>query len=142
MVRTFEDLECWKQGAELRKKLSQVIKGFPSEEKYRLVDQIYRSTRSVTANIAEGYGRYHYQEYIQFCRQSRGSLYETLEHLIVACEEKYISEQQFSEFRLAIIRSIAVLNGFINYLGKAKTKENIIHEPEESYLTDIPTIND
>lgn len=87
MIRSFEDLECWKLAAELRRELSELVKRFPKEELYLLVSQLKRSSRSVASNIAEGYGRYHYQEYIQFCRQGRGSLYETLDHLIVAQEE-------------------------------------------------------
>ena len=52
-----------------------------------MVDQLIRATRSITANIAEGHGRYHFQENIQFCRQARGSLTETLDHLICAQDE-------------------------------------------------------
>lgn len=70
---TFETLEVWLKGRELRNKTSKLTKSFPSEEKYRLIDQMIRASRSITANIAEGYGRYHYQENIQYCRQARGS---------------------------------------------------------------------
>ena len=72
-MKTFEDLDCWKKATTLRRRLSKLVKRFPQEEKYELVDQITRAARSVTANIAEGFGRFHYQEYAQFCRQSRGS---------------------------------------------------------------------
>ncbi len=65
---TFEDLEIWQLARNFRKEISTLVKTFPSEEKYRLTDQMIRSSRSVTANIAEGYGRYHFQENIQFCR--------------------------------------------------------------------------
>lgn len=140
MIRTFEDLECWKKAAALRVKIASLTKSFPSEEKFKLTDQIIRSSRSVAANIAEGYGRFHYQEYTQYCRQARGSLYETLDHLIVAEEQKYISKQQLDEFRVELSQCIAVLNGFINYLQKAKNS-NLISEPEESYGTPH-TIND
>ena len=91
-MKTFEELDCWKKAVALRKKLSLLVKTFPAEEKFRLIDQILRAARSVTANIAEGFGRFHYQEYIQYCRQSRGSLYEIIDHLIVAADEKYISK--------------------------------------------------
>jgi four helix bundle protein len=59
----------------------------PEAEKYNLTNQIIRSSRSVTANIAEGFGRYHFQENIQFCRQARGSLVETLDHLYCCLDE-------------------------------------------------------
>ena len=83
-MKTFEDLDCWKKIAGLRRTLGELVKIFPAHEKYRLTDQIIRAARSATSNIAEGYGRFHYQENIQYCRQTRGSLYELIEHLIVA----------------------------------------------------------
>ena len=132
-MKTFEELDCWKKANVLRINLSVLVKSFPSEEKYRLIDQIIRASRSVTANIAEGYGRFHYQEYIQFCRQSRGSLYELIDHLLVATDEKYISVDQLNDARQQISDCLAVLNGFINYLKKAKLQNNIVNDPEEQY---------
>jgi four helix bundle protein len=91
-------------------------------KKYKLVDQIVRASRSATANIAEGYGRFHYQENIQFCRHSRGSLYELIDHLIVASEENYISEETLKGIKSEIFECLAILNGYINYLDRAKTE--------------------
>ena len=82
----FRDLRTWKQCRNIRKTIWDLCKNFPGEEKYRLSDQMIRASRSSTACIAEGYGRYHYQENIQFCRQSRGSLYELIDHVDVAVE--------------------------------------------------------
>ncbi|MFH1943724.1 MAG: four helix bundle protein [bacterium] len=100
-----------------------MAKSFSKNEQYRLVDQMIRASRSITANIAEGYGRYHYQENIQFCRQARGSLYELLDHFTVALDEKYISQEQFEEFRIEIFESVKILNGYIKYLQKKKISE-------------------
>ncbi|AMQ54759.1 four helix bundle protein [Algoriphagus sanaruensis] len=91
-IRTFEDFEVWKKGREVRLFVQKVVKNFPPEEKYALAIQIRKSSRSITNNIAEGYGRFFYQENIQFCRISRGSLSESLDHMIVAFDEGYISE--------------------------------------------------
>ncbi len=102
ILRTFEDLEVWKLGRQLRKDISLLVKSFPVEEKYRLTDQIIRASRSVTNNIAEGYGRYHFQENIQFCRQSRGSLNEIIDHLIVAYDEKYIDDIILSKLKMIV----------------------------------------
>ena len=74
-IATFEDLDVWKYSVEIRQKISRLVKSFPTEEKFRLADQMIRASRSVTANVAEGFGRFHFQESIQFCRQARGSLY-------------------------------------------------------------------
>ena len=113
------DLECWKSARELRK-ISELIKDFPADEKFRLKDQIIRSSRSVSANIAEGYGRFHYQENIQFCRMARGSLYETQEHLICALDENFITEEQFSKANDHLLTCLKILNGYILYLKKTK----------------------
>lgn len=117
---TFEDLAVWQRCRELRKKVSALVRNFPKHDQFRLVDQMLRASRSVTANIAEGYGRYHYQENSQFCRQARGSLYELLDHLTVALDEEYIDRNEFEEFQKEIFRSIKVLNGYIKYLQKSK----------------------
>ena len=108
-----------------------MIKGFPATEKYRLTDQI---TRSATSNIAEGFGRFHYQENIQYCRQTRGSLYELIEHLIVANDEGYISKEDLVRLMAEIESCLAVLNGYINYLLKSKAKK--VQEPGEPYQGD------
>ena len=131
-LKTFEDLECWKKTAELRRKVFALVKTFPTEEKYKLVDQMIRSSRSTPSQIAEGYGRFHYQENIQYCRQGRGSLYELVDHLIASFECGYISSEQLQEFRNDIKNCLTLLNGYINYLGKAKSS-NLIQEPDEVY---------
>ena len=121
---SFYDLEVWKQCRLFRNEISLLSKKFPREEKYCLTDQIVRSSRSVTANIAEGYGRYHFQENIQFCRIARGSLYETLDHLICALDENYISETEFSGYKTKYEDCLKILNGYILYLKKRKDAPN------------------
>ena len=97
-----------------------MVRNFPKNDQFRLVDQMVRASRSVTANIAEGYGRYYYQENIQFCRQARGSLYELLDHFTVALDEEYISRKTFEEFQAEVFDLVKLLNGYIKYLQKAK----------------------
>ncbi|OHB34558.1 MAG: four helix bundle protein [Planctomycetes bacterium GWA2_40_7] len=120
---TFETLEVWKKARELRKEISKLTKALPSDERFRLADQMIRASRSVTANIAEGHGRYHFQENIQFCRQARGSLYEVLDHLTVALDENYISEEEFNILKTKIFVVIKILNGYTSYLKKRKGME-------------------
>lgn len=124
-MKTFEELEAWKLAKELRMAVSNLSKELPNDEKYRLADQMIRASRSVTANIAEGYGRFHHQENIQFCRQSRGSIMELVDHLSVALEEKYITEKQFTELRDNAMHCNKVLNGYIAYLKRAKEDSKI-----------------
>ena len=120
-IRTFEDLDVWKVCRDLRAQIAILARTFPREEQYRLRDQLIRASRSVTANLAEGYGRFHYAENMQFARQARGSLYEIIDHLTVAQEEKLISGETFTLMRDDVLRAVLVVNGFIRYLSKAKT---------------------
>lgn len=128
-IKTFEDLKVWKCARKLQKKISNLVKSFPRKEQYRFTDQMVRSSRSVGRNIAEGYGRYHHQENIQFCRQSRGSLFELLNDLITAFEKNYIDRKELKIYREDIDDCQRLLNGYIRYLKKAKeesmTKENV-----------------
>ena len=73
----------------------------------------------------EGYGRFHYQENIQFCRQSRGSLYEVLDHLINSLDEKYISDQSFQNLRDQVLTSIKILNGYLRMLQRSKANHKV-----------------
>ena len=119
-MKNFEELELYKECRKFRQEISNLVKSFPKDEKYRLTDQLLRCSRSLTANIAEGHGRYHYQENIQFCRQARGSLSETLEHLICALDEKYITDNQLEDFRKVYDQCLKLMNGYIFYLKKQK----------------------
>jgi four helix bundle protein len=119
-TRTFETLDAWQAARVLRRDISVLVKTFPTVEKLRLADQMIRAARSVTANIAEGYGRYHFQENIQFCRQGRGSLFELIDHLTAGQDEGYLSEEQFDTKKNQVINVIKLLNGYIGYLKKQK----------------------
>ena len=119
-MQDFRDLEAWQRCKAIRKKIWDLCKTFPAEEKYRLSDQMIRSSRSSTACIAEGHGRYHYQENIQFCRQSRGSLTELIDHVDTANECEYISSGISKELIIEIETAIKILNGYIRYLQRRK----------------------
>ncbi|MFD0795933.1 four helix bundle protein [Maribacter chungangensis] len=119
--RSFEELACWKEARILRNFVKDsVIPKLPDSERFELTSQIRRSERSVGNNIAEGFGRFHYQENIQFCRIARGSLNETLDHVIIALDENYISEKQLEEFRSIHNTTQRILNGYIKYLKNSK----------------------
>jgi four helix bundle protein len=121
-VNKFQDLECWKAGREFRLIVSAFCKKFPDFEKYVLTSQLLRSSRSVCDNIAEGFGRYHYQENSQFCRQARGSLHEALNQCITALDEQYITEDDYKHANELFEKTNALLNGYINYLQRAKVE--------------------
>src|SRR4030042_5654086 len=90
-VQGLERLKVWKKARDLALDVYRnVLPLLPNEEKWGLNQQIRRSVQSVPANIAEGYGRYYYQENVRFCYLTRGSLEETLSHLVLAHELGYI----------------------------------------------------
>ncbi|MCL6219632.1 four helix bundle protein [Zunongwangia pacifica] len=118
-IKSFEDLKCWQEARVLRNQIKDLIQTFPDYEKYELISQMRRASRSVTHNIAEGYGRFHYKENIQFCRTSRGSLYELLDQLITANDENYIDNDKLEAYKKQITNCLSLLNGYINYLKRA-----------------------
>lgn len=120
-ISGFETLEVWKEAKVFRIMIIGLCKQLPQEEKFRLIDQIKRSSRSVTANIAEGYGRFHYLDNIKFCRGARGSLNEIFDHLTVAFDEKYINEKWLNQYKQQFEKVLRLLNGYIGYLKKQKT---------------------
>lgn len=120
--QNFEELEVWKKARELKSEMAQLVKTFPAEEKFRLVDQLIRSSRSVNTQLAEGHGRRTWPDRLRFCVIARGSLSETLNHLIDAFDEQYINEEKLNYFRNKIAEVEKLLNGYISYLEK-KSKE-------------------
>ena len=87
-----------------------------------------RASRSTTQNIAEGFGRFHYQENIQFCRVSRGSLCELKDQLICSLDDGFIKAFEYQEGIELIDKAIALVNGYINYLEKRK--ETVVRSKE------------
>jgi four helix bundle protein len=137
-MRTFKDLEVWKKCRQLRQEIWLLVKTFPADEKYRLSDQMIRSSRSPSTQIAEGYGRYHFQENVQFCRIARGSLYEIIDHLSVCLDSQYITSEKHDAVENLTFECIRLLNGYINYLinSKNESKNGEVNDKYQNYETD------
>ena len=119
-LKTFEDLEAWKACRELRLFVSrQVIPHLPKDEVFRLKDQLARAARSTTANVAEGYRRFHFKDNAKFIRQARGSAYEVLDHLITGCDEQLIDARLVNDFRPLLERTVRIPNGYIRFLNRS-----------------------
>ncbi len=119
-VKTFEDLECWKHCRTLRLFVAkELVPALPKNERYRLGDQLLRAARSTTANIAEGYGRFHYLDNAKFCSNARGSCWEVLDHLITGNDEDFISAEFLNRGRALVDQAVKLLNGYMNYLKRA-----------------------
>ena len=123
-VRDFTDLVVWQAAREFRKKIYLVCRGFPKQETFELNSQMRRAAVSMTANLAEGYGRFSYQENMQFCRQSRGSVYEIRDHLTTALDAGYITPEQYKQFDLQAISVIKLINGYVR-----ATKQRQLQSP-------------
>ena len=116
-TRDFTSLEAWKKAREVKIFFyTKVLPLLPNEEKYNLDIQIRKAAVSATANIAEGYGRYHYQEGMQFYRISRASLYELKDHLISCLDFNYIEKDLVDEGIDLIETAKKTLNGYINFV--------------------------
>ena len=123
-MSTFSDLEVWKKARLLRNNIFELVKSFPAEERYRLCDQIIRSSRSIGNNIAEGYGRYHYADESKFLLNARGSATETIDNLIIALDSKYISDEVFEKFKSDCDECAKMINGYIGYLRSQAKQKN------------------
>jgi|SRR6185312_5624026 len=120
-MKSFMDLEVWKKSRILRNKISELTKSFSLEEKYRLTDQIIRSSRSIGNNIAEGHGRFHYADASKFLINARGSATETIDHLVIAFDEGYISDEVVNQYKEDCEECQKMINGYINYLRNQAT---------------------
>ncbi len=119
MASNFEELNCWKECYNLKIYLKKnVLSVLPKSERFELYSQILRAARSSTANIAEGWGRYHYKESINFLRYSRGSVAEILDHSIEANDCDYINTVTLNEIRSQTEKCMQLINGYIRFLQK------------------------
>jgi four helix bundle protein len=119
--QTFEDLALYQVGREFRKAMYRVAQRLPEFEKFALADQIRRASVSLTNNIAEGHGRFHFLEQIQFILQSRGSLEELLDDLNVCEDQQYLPIEEINSPKVDAWRVHKLTNGYIRFLRKQKT---------------------
>jgi four helix bundle protein len=118
--RTFEDLDVYKKAREFRKRMYAAARKLPDFEKYELGRQIRRAAVSLTNNIAEGHGRYHYLDEIKFQLQSRGSLAELLDDLNVCQDEDYLPITEIVELKERAKEVQRLINGYIRFLRERK----------------------
>jgi four helix bundle protein len=137
--RGFEDLECYKLALHVIVGVQDLIKSLPPEEKFDLAVQIRRSSKSVSANIAEGYGRYHYLDSLYKYSIARGELNETLSHVINAKVLGYIDQKIFEPLYLLIRETEQTLNGYMAYVQRQRTGakeygDKALHEDTVEYF--------
>jgi len=123
-IESFEDLFVYQKAREFSRKIAELVKELPANERNKLRDQMTRARRSITNNLAEGYGRFHYQENIQYCRQSRGSICEMIDDLIECRDENYIEGEKFNSLKEEAYSLMKILNKYIAYLQRAKQESS------------------
>ena len=124
-IKSLETLEVWKKAKDFALRVyREVLPLLPLEEKWNLNQQLRRSSNSIPANAAEGYGRFYYQENIRFCYNARGSLEETLSHLVMCYELKYIPQTLLESLEEDGERLTQLINGYVGYLKRSKQGQN------------------
>jgi four helix bundle protein len=132
--QTFEDLETYQVAREFRKAMYAVTRRLPSVEKFELASQIRRAAVSLTNNIAEGHGRYHFLDQIKFMLQARGSLEELIDDLNVCEDEEYLSAGEISKLKDQGWDVLKLLNGYLRWLREKKVGQNLeLRETPVSY---------
>jgi len=117
--KDFTTVECWQKARDVKLYFYRtIIPLLPPDENFNLKAQIKRAAISTTANIAEGYGRFHFQEAIQFYRIARWSLYELKDHLISSKDLKFIPVNHYTEGIEYIEEAKRLLNGYIHFIQK------------------------
>ena len=136
--RTFEDLEVYQMAREFRKAMYGVTRRLPSFEKFELASQIRRAAVSLTNNLAEGHGRYHFLEQIRFTLIARGSLEELMDDLNVCEDENYLAAPEIADLKQKAWQVHRVMAGYLRYLRERKQGESMaLHESSPAYgLTD------
>ena len=115
-----DDFELYNIARAFRKRAYLLLKQLPAEEKYALGNQMRRGAVSVTNNIAEGHGRWHYQENIHFCRVSRGSVDELIDDFNTCQDEGYGDQALVMQLKEEAYDLIRRINGYIAYLRRTK----------------------
>ncbi|HEV2691570.1 MAG TPA: four helix bundle protein [Verrucomicrobiae bacterium] len=123
--RTFEDLQVYRSAREFRTAMYAVTRQLPTFEKFELASQIRRASVSLTNNIAEGHGRYHFADQIKFQLQARGSLTELIDDLNICSDENYLPADRVIVLKEQAVAVHQLINGYIRYLRERKAGSNL-----------------
>ena len=141
--QTFEDLEAYQVAREFRKAMYRNAKQLPEFEKFGLISQIRRAALSLTNNIAEGHGRFHFLEQIKFMLQARGSLEELMDDLNTCEDEQYLPLAEIDRLKREAWRVHKLINGYIRFLRRrsgddpSRVKESSDDEFTNDELEDL-----
>ena len=120
-VKSFRDLEVHQIAQEISDIIWNAVMNWDSFSKYGLGSQITEAADSISFNIAEGYGRYHFKENRQFCFYSRGSLAETQDGIMKARRRNLITQEQYVHLDALLTKLLGKLNRYIDSIGRSKS---------------------
>ena len=129
LIKDFKTLKVWQKANALEQEIGELVKGFPNHEQYRLVDQIIRSSRSISANIAEGNTQLFIKRELFHANAALGSCGETRNHLLTAYQSNYISKEQYKILDEKFLEIIKMLYGYIKRLKSNLDNESDAAEP-------------
>jgi four helix bundle protein len=142
-VSGLEKLDVWCKARDFAVRINkELLPLLPTEEKWALSQQIRRSSQSIPANIAEGHGRFYFQDNVRFCYIARGSLEETLSHIVYAYKVAYISENLYKALAVDGENLNRLINGYIGFLKRSKQGANepgayyAVHEESADYINE------
>lgn len=128
-VDALKRLKVWVRAKDFALKIyKQVLPSLPPDEKWNLNQQLRRASVSISANIAEGYGRFYYRDNVRFCYTARGSLEEVLSHLVIAHAMGCIEAELYQELEREGEEISKMLHAYIAHLKSSKQGAN---EPGE-----------
>ena len=119
MEYQFEKLNAWQESRKMVVAVYQLLKKFPSEERYALCDQLRRAAVSITSNIAEGSGRSSAKEKVHFLEISYSSLMEVLSQMDIALDLEYITEEDFCDFEIMCDKVACLISGLRTYFTRS-----------------------
>ncbi len=133
--KSYTELVVWQKSRALVSTVYELTKCFPKEELFGLSNQMRRAAVSIPSNIAEGCGRQHTRDTLQFLFIARGSLFEVETQCYLASDQRYISANQLTLVLTAIQECKKLLQGFIRYY-RSLTPSSQAHEDAAPYQTD------
>jgi four helix bundle protein len=116
--KSYKDLIAWQKAILLVTEIYAVTRTFPGDEKFGLTSQLNRAAVSVPSNIAEGWGRETSKNFVQFLRNSRGSLMEIQTQLIIAKNLGYINSDKFDAITEMSEEVGKIIHGLIKSINK------------------------
>ena len=137
--QTFEDLEVYKAVREFRKAMYALNRRLPDFEKYELGSQIRRASGSLTNNMAEGHGRFHYPDQIRFFLHSRGSVEELVDDLNICLNENYLSSDEVAKLKEQACGVLILINGYLRYL---RSRSSVIRELDDEGSELVEALDD